>query len=201
MRTTALHVTPHAAVTATQIQTGDRAAFARLFEENRGRLLALAYRMTSSSAEAEDVVQDAFVSSLRHHRQFQGNAQPSTWLYRVTVNAALMRLRTRRRKGAARLDDLPPHEAERSLAAVSPANPDPWDALLARLEQRSLDAAMATLKPLDRQLVRLRFREGLRVEEVADAVGLPVTTVKSRIHRARLALKDELAQDARPEQR
>ena len=125
----------HQFIDTRAIQQGDAAAFAELFEQNRDKLLALAYRLTSSTAEAEDVVQDAFVSSWRHHDQFQGAAKPSTWLYRVTFNAALMRLRTRRRKGADSLDALAAGVAEaaihRAFAASIPGGRLPVACMIA----------------------------------------------------------------------
>lgn len=184
------------AITADELQTGAREAVGRLFDENRARLIALATRLVSSG-EAEDVVQDAFVSTLRHHHQFRGQALPSTWLYRVTFNAALMRLRTRRRKGAESLDALPHEVAESSMARTRPERPDPSrDAELAET-RRALDDAIATLRPVDRQIVRMRFVDGMSTEEVAEATGLSVAATKTRLHRARAALRDLLAQDAR----
>ena len=187
-------------ISVESIQSGERAAFARLFEENRGRLLALAYRLTSSTADAEDVVQEAFVSTLRHHDQFQGQSRPSTWLYRVTFNAALMRLRTRRRKGADSLDALAPDvaDAQVSRAMESRVGSISPEELAERSSLRgALDDAMATLKPIDRQIVRLRFCDGLSTEEVSEATGLTTSAVKTRLHRARALLRDVMESDAR----
>jgi RNA polymerase sigma-70 factor (ECF subfamily) len=182
----------------TGIQSGDRAAFARLFEQNRPRLLALAYRLTSSVNDAEDVVQEAFVSTLRHHDQFQGTAKPSTWLYRVTFNAALMRLRTRRRKGADSLDAMPTAVAERAVShAFADDHIDADDVVVTHERSAALDEAMASLKPLDRQLMRLRYGDDLSTDEVAERVGLSTSAVKTRLHRARAQLKDIIEGDAR----
>lgn len=183
-------------ITADQLQSGAREAVARLFDENRPRLLALATRLVSST-EAEDVVQDAFVSTLRHHHQFRGQALPSTWLYRVTFNAALMRLRTRRRKGAESLDALPLDVAEASLARTLPDRPDPAADVERREVRLALDAAIAALRPVDQQIVRLRFVDGMSTEEVAEVTGLSVAATKTRLHRARAALRDLLSLDAR----
>lgn len=183
------------AITADEVQTGAREALARLFDENRGRLMALATRLVSSS-EAEDVVQDAFVSTLRHHGQFRGRSLPSTWLYRVTFNAALMRLRTRRRKGAESLDALPHDVAETSLASTRARTDPAHDAELAET-RRALADAVATLRPIDRQIVHMRFVDGMSTEEVAQATGLTVAATKTRLHRARAALREVLAEDAR----
>jgi len=163
-------------IDAAAIRSGERDAFARLFEANRSRLLALAYRLTSSTSEAEDAVQDAFVSSLRHHEQFQGQSRASTWLYRVTFNAALMRLRTRRRKGADSLDALPGDAAEARVPhareLLDGGSFDAESHADRRKLREALDEAMSTLKPIDRRIVSLRFTEGLSTEEVAEELGV-----------------------------
>ena len=179
------------------IQGGDRAACARLFEENRPRLLALAWRLTASTSDAEDVVQEAFVSTLRHHDQFQGASRPSTWLYRVTFNAALMRLRTRRRKGAESLDALPINVAEHAVANATEDVVDAEQLVHRRERHAALDDAMLILSPLDRELLRLRYSDDLSTDEVASRTGLSTTAVKTRLHRARVRMKDVISADAR----
>lgn len=187
--TTPTPTEPTQTVTAEELKAGGPEAFARLFEQNRDRLLALAYRMTSSTSEAQDVVQDAFVSILVHHEQFRGTALPSTWAYRVTVNAALMRLRTRRRKGAASLDALPDdvkegviHEHREGLSSSEGPDPD-------REEKRARIArALSRLSPLDQEIVRLRLGEDVSTEDVGARVGLSPSAVKTRLHRARARL-------------
>jgi RNA polymerase sigma-70 factor (ECF subfamily) len=180
------------------LQAGERDAIARLFLDNRERLLALAQRMVGSASEAEDVVQDAFVSTLRCHHQFQGHARPSTWLYRVTFNAALMRLRTRRRKGALSLDALPGDVAEGAVHRARDAHaamPDPEQVCLRHAADADVIRALASLKPVDQRLVQLRYAEGLSTEDVGAQVGMSTSAVKTRLHRARAALKDVVDAD------
>jgi RNA polymerase sigma-70 factor, ECF subfamily len=174
------------------IQQGDKAAFARLFSANRTKLLALAYRLTSSSVDAEDVVQDAFVSSWRNHHQYQGQAQASTWLYRVTFNAALMHLRSRRRKGASSADALPADVLE-SFMARAPNAPAPLEMdqhVDAQLAKKPLSSAVHDLKDVDQLIVHMRFVDELSTEEVSTRVGLSPAAVKTRLHRARATLRD-----------
>lgn len=185
-------------IDAAAIQQGDGEAFARLFEQNREKLLALAYRLTSSTADAEDVVQDAFVSSWRHHDQFQGAARPSTWLYRVTFNAALMRLRTRRRKGADSLDALGAGVAEGLVQRAAGDDGVDADKLLeARDRRAAVREALTRLKPQDQQLMRLRYGDDLDTDDVAALTGMSASAVKTRLHRARHALRDVIADDVR----
>lgn len=183
------------AVTADELKKGEPDAFARLFEQNRSKLLAVAYRMTASQAEASDVVQDAFISILVHHQQFQGTAQPSTWAYRVTVNAALMRLRSARRKRADSLDALPVDVAESRVSDALAGNevlPDPD-----RSSRRAaVEAALATLPALDRTIVEMRLRDDMSTEEVSTRTGLTVSAVKTRLHRARVRLQNSGLVDA-----
>jgi RNA polymerase sigma-70 factor (ECF subfamily) len=191
---------PQQFIDAAAIQKGDGAAFAELFEQNREKLLALAYRLTSSTADAEDVVQDAFVSSWRHHDQFQGTAKPSTWLYRVTFNAALMRLRTRRRKGADSLDALASGVAEAVVQRAAEADERGLD-VEGWLEQQErkvgVREALGQLKPQDQKLMQLRYGDDLSTEDVAAMTGMSASAVKTRLHRARQVLKDSLEDDVR----
>lgn len=191
---------PQQFIDAAAIQKGDGAAFAELFEQNREKLLALAYRLTSSTADAEDVVQDAFVSSWRHHDQFQGTAKPSTWLYRVTFNAALMRLRTRRRKGADSLDALASGVAEAVVQRAAEADERDLD-VEGWLEQQErkvgVREALSQLKAQDQNLMQLRYGDDLSTEEVAAMTGMSASAVKTRLHRARQVLKDAMLDDVR----
>jgi RNA polymerase sigma-70 factor (ECF subfamily) len=185
-------------IDAAAIQQGDGEAFARLFQQNRDKLLALAYRLTSSTADAEDVVQDAFVSSWRHHDQFQGASRPSTWLYRVTFNAALMRLRTRRRKGADSLDALGAGVAEALVQrAASDDGVDAEELLEARDRREAVREALTRLKPQDQELMRLRYGDDLDTDDVAALTGMSASAVKTRLHRARHALRDVISDDVR----
>jgi RNA polymerase sigma-70 factor (ECF subfamily) len=180
------------------LQAGERAAIARLFADNREKLLALALRLMGSMSEAEDVVQDAFVQTLRCHHQFQGHARPSTWLYRVTFNAALMRLRTRRRKGAQSLDALPAELAETAVHRARDVDGDafnPENLCLRKAADADVVRALASLKPVDQHLVKLRYGEGLSTEDVGAQTGMSTSAVKTRLHRARLALKDVVDDD------
>ena len=166
-----------------QIRSGSPEAWAELFRRDRPKLLALASRFVSR-ADAEDVVQDAFVSTLRSREQFRGAAHPSTWLYRATVNAALMHLRTRRRRPTEALDD---SHVERASETPAP------DVGVERAQAgRHLAAGVQALKPLDRELFKLRFLDERSTEEAAQAVGLSVAAVKTRLSRARTVAREAI---------
>ncbi len=166
-----------------QIRRGSPEAWAELFRRDRAKLVTLASRFVSRD-DAEDVVQDAFVSTLRSREQFRGQAHPSTWLYRATVNAALMHLRTRRRRPTEALDDV---KVERPSDTPSP------DAGLERAQAGSaLHHGVGALKPLDRTLFKLRFLDERSTEETAELVGLSVAAVKTRLSRARVVAREAM---------
>jgi RNA polymerase sigma-70 factor (ECF subfamily) len=109
-----------------------------------------------------------------------------------------MRLRTRRRKGADSLDAMPTAVAERAVShAFADDHIDADDVVVTHERSAALDEAMASLKPLDRQLMRLRYGDDLSTDEVAERVGLSTSAVKTRLHRARAQLKDIIESDAR----
>jgi len=172
-----------------------RETLARLFMESRPRLLALATKMVG--ADADDVVQDAFVSALRSHHQFRGEALLSTWIYRVTFNAALMRLRSKRRKGAESLDALPVEVAEAVVQAHMPSMPNALQESERKASHEALAEAMRALRPADREIVRLRYVDDLGTDELAATCGLTLSAAKTRLHRARSALREHLALDPR----
>lgn len=176
----------------TEDGTPDLDAMAR---RGTGPLRAAARRLVRSDADAEDVLQDAFLSAVRARDRFEGRALTTSWMYRITYNAGLMQLRTRRRKGAESLDALPPEVAERGLRDLQTdddAAPD--RALLREQLVRALDEVVEGLPEVDRAIVRARLGEGRSTEEVAAATGLSTTATKSRLHRARRALQAALTE-------
>jgi RNA polymerase sigma-70 factor (ECF subfamily) len=149
----------------------------------------VAYRMMGNHVDAEDVVQDAFLSAFRSRDKFKGASQVTTWLYRITVNAALMRLRKRSRKV-----EVPTDPTEMTRAHDAPdhrATPD--QALLSQELAQRLQASIARLPPDLRAAVVLRDVQGLTNEEAAAILELTVTALKTRLHRGRVAVRDLLA--------
>lgn len=163
---------------------GDEESFARLVSLHEKRVYTLALRMTGDREDAEDVAQEAFLSAWRGLPSFRGESGFSTWLYRLTSNAAVDHLRKNRRQRAeASLND----EAL-GLDAVDPG-PTPQEQAEARSLREAVRWGMGELTREHRQVLSLREYEGLSYEEIAGRLGVDLGTVKSRLSRARGALR------------
>jgi RNA polymerase sigma-70 factor (ECF subfamily) len=180
---------------AARAAAGDAAAFDALVTVLSGRVFAVALRLLQDRGEAEDLTQEIFVALYHHLPEFRGESRLSTWVYRITKNRALNRLKflKRRQHGAqADIDD--------PVVARGVADPDTGDGEArdpdrqlhgARLS-RILESHLRTLPEEQRLLVVLRDLEDLSYEEIVEATGLPLGTVKSRLHRARAELAARL---------
>jgi len=170
-------------------QAGDQQAFEKLVRRHEKRVFRLLLRMMGSREEAEDVAQETFLSLHRHGHRFRSEARFSTFLYRVAANAALNRRRTLGRTRA-RIQKLAVRHAAGDDLPVSPR--DPEDATLGSQLSEQVRQALQTLSPALRTPVVLYDIEGLSYGEIAGVLGVAEGTVKSRIHRARKALRVEL---------
>lgn len=177
-----------------RLRNGDDAAYEELVRTHGGRMLSVAKRMLRNEDDARDAVQDAFLSAFRAIDRFEGGSRIGTWLHRIVVNAALMKLRTRRRKPEEPLDPLLPrflHDGhmERPAQAWSRSA----DELLESAETRQLVLDRITELPETyRTILLLRDVEGLDTEETSKALEISPGAVKTRLHRARLALRELL---------
>jgi len=163
---------------------GSEEAFARLVELHEKRVYALALRMTGNQEDAADVAQEAFLSAWRGLPNFRGESGFSTWLYRLTSNAAIDHLRkTRRQRGTASLDD--------TALGLELPDPAPTPQELAESEglREAVRWGLGELSPEHRQALDLREYQELSYEENAGQLALDLGTVKSRISRARAALR------------
>lgn len=171
---------------------GDYAAFEQIVRRYSDRVYRLAWSFVKSDHEAEDVAQETFLNVYRALPRFEGKSKLGSWIYRITVNAALMRLRRRRRRPETSLEDTTP---EGTPVAESPLLADRTTAhdALARSElgQRIRDA-VDELEEKYRVVFLMRDVEGLSIQETAEALGISVPAVKSRLHRARLFLRASL---------
>jgi len=172
------------------LRARDEQAFETIVRTYGPRLLAVARRLVRDEGEAQDVVQTAYLSAFRAVEQFEGAAQISSWLHRIVVNTALMKLRTRRRKPEESIEPLLPsfltdgHHVEQFSDWSAPA-----DVLLERKETRAIVRDHIDQLPESyRDVLILRDIEELSTQEVADALGLTPTAVKVRLHRGRQAL-------------
>lgn len=173
-----------------RLRAGDDLAYEELVRLYGGRMLAAARRILTSEEDAAEVVQEAFLSAFKALPSFQGDSKVGTWLHRIAINAALMRLRgIKRREG--RIEDLLPSYTENGGFAQMP---DPWsedvDARLLRDEARDqVRARIDELPENYRVALLLRDIEGYSNEELAEALGVSVNAAKIRVHRARQALR------------
>jgi RNA polymerase sigma-70 factor, ECF subfamily len=177
-----------------RLRAGDAAAFEELVRAETGRLLAVTRRILPTEEDARDAVQDAFLFAFRSLDRFQGHSRLSTWLHRIAVNAALMKLRTRRRKREEPLDPLLPtylddgHHAERFAKWEDPT------AIIERAENKVLIRRLIDELPdAYRTVLLLRDIEGMDTEETAKLLDTTPNAVKVRLHRARQALRTLLA--------
>jgi RNA polymerase sigma-70 factor, ECF subfamily len=172
-------------------QQGDRAAFDRLVRKYRPKLITLAARYTHNVSDAEDATQDALVKTYRGLADFRGECAFYTWLYRITVNSAKNLLQTRAREHAITTSSV---LREESLEA-------PWQSQdLATPERLTLtediratvNAALQRLPEVHREAIILRELEGMSYEQIAQVMGTPIGTVRSRVFRARELIDHEL---------
>ena len=179
------------------LRRGDDDAFAALVRQQAGRMLATARRLLRSDQDAEDAVQEAFVSAARAIDGFAGGSKVSTWLHRIVINTALMKLRTRRRRREESIDDLLPHfDAEGRHVSPVAAWETPSDVLLERRETRAMvRRCIDRLPERYRTVLLLRDIEELDTQESADLLATTPNTVKIRLHRARQALRTLLERE------
>jgi len=175
------------------LRAGEDEAYALLVRRYGGRLLAVTRRLLRSEADAEDAVQDAFLAAFRSIHGFEGNSRLSTWLHRIAVNAALMRLRTKRRHPETSIDELLPAFGEDGLHREQPIEWRGTDVKLERQETREwVRAQIDRLPETYRTALLLRDIEELDTQETAELLGITPNAVKIRLHRARLALRELL---------
>lgn len=173
------------------LQAGDAAAFEQLVRRQSGGLLATARRILHNEEDARDAVQEAFVSAYRSLDRFAGQARVSTWLHRIVINAALMKLRSRRRRPEESIDELLPCFDEQGAWVSGMAQPSSGaEAQLESRERRAMvRRCIAQLPETHREVLVLRDIEDLDTAEVAAGLGITANAVKIRLHRARQALR------------
>jgi RNA polymerase sigma factor (sigma-70 family) len=177
-----------------RVTAGDRSAFELLMRRHNRRLYRLARAALRDDAEAEDALQDAYLSAYRSIGQFRGDATLSTWLSRLVLNECLGRLR----RNARRQNVIPmvSSNTETEIDAVAARDADRPDKALGRSQMRALlERKLDELPESFRMVFVLRSVEELSVEDAAQCLGIPEATVRSRHFRARSLLRESLAQE------
>jgi RNA polymerase sigma-70 factor, ECF subfamily len=171
---------------------GDASAFSTLLRRYEGKIFRLAMNITQNREDAEDVLQEAFFKAYEHLDQFQGNSRFYTWIVRIAVNQALMKLRKRKSDRAVSLDEQIDTGEDTVVREIATWDPDPEQRYSQDELHTILTSAVDELAPIYRTVFTLRDVDGLSTEETAEALDLTVPAVKSRLLRARLQLRDKL---------
>jgi RNA polymerase sigma-70 factor (ECF subfamily) len=171
---------------------GDAGSFSVLLRRYEGKIFRLAMNITQNREDAEDVLQEAFLKAYEHLDQFQGNSRFYTWIVRIAVNQALMKLRKRRSDRAVSLDEQIDTGEDTVVREIAAWDPDPEERFSREELHGILTGAIDELSPIYRTVFTLRDVDGLSTEETAEVLDLTVPAVKSRLLRARLQLRDKL---------
>ncbi|MEW6137654.1 MAG: sigma-70 family RNA polymerase sigma factor [Thermodesulfobacteriota bacterium] len=178
--------------TIDKVISGDFDAFERLVEKYEGRVYRHLRKMVNDKELAEDLLQETFLSAYKGLKGFEGNSSFSTWLFRIATNAALMYLR-KNRPEIVEYDDQIGNKEDGAIRGTSPAFVStPFDILLSLEGKNKIEEAIDGLPVIYRSVIVLRDVEGFSLEEVAGIMNISVAAVKSRLHRARNAVREAL---------
>ena len=176
-----------------QVQRGQNELFYELVRPYERRVYAAALAIMRNESDAEDVAQEAMLKALANIRQFRAEARFSTRLIQITVNEALMRRRRERTAMMQAIDDRPDDEGEYTPRDFADWREIPSEALERKEVRQKLAEALASLDQKYREVFVMRDMEQLNIQETAEALGISVASVKTRLLRARLMLRDLLA--------
>ena len=177
----------------TQVQRGQNELFYDLVRPYERRVYAAALAILRNEIDAEEVAQEALLKALANIRQFRAEARFSTWLIQITVNEALMRRRRERKGMMEAIDDRRDEEGEYSPRDFADWREIPSEALERKEIRQKLAEALSSLDPKYREVFVLRDVEHLNIQETAETLGISAASVKTRLLRARLMLRDLLA--------
>jgi RNA polymerase sigma-70 factor (ECF subfamily) len=176
----------------TAAKSGDMTAFSDLVQHYDRRVFRMAKQITQNDDDAEDVLQETFLKAYTHLADFQGNSKFYTWLVRIAVNEALMKLRKRRSDRTVPLDDPIDTGEDEVVREIAVWDQNPEDTYSREELATILDQAIQSLKPAYRTVFVLRDIEEMSIEETAETLNLSISAVKSRLLRARLQLREKL---------
>nr|WP_260504299.1 RNA polymerase sigma factor SigW [Paenibacillus illinoisensis] len=170
---------------------GDQRAFAEIVELYKDKLFHLAYRMLNNRHEAEDVVQETFLRVFRNMEKYDPNQKFSTWIYRIATNLCIDRLR--RKKPSYSLDaELNDQEGSDGYSMLPSDDRTPESEALLSETQTLIREAIDSLPAKYKSVMILRYLQDLSLQEISDVTGMPVTTIKTRVHRGRDFLRKKL---------
>jgi RNA polymerase sigma-70 factor (ECF subfamily) len=179
-------------VLVAQAREGDMQAFSALVRRYEGKIFRLAMHVTQNREDAEDVLQETFMKAYEHLDQFKGDSKFYTWIVRIAVNQALMKLRRRRTDKSVSMDETIDTGEDTVVREIADWGEDPEQRFSREELGEILDGAIESLDPIYRSVFVLRDVEDLSTEDTAEALGLSVPAVKSRLLRARLQLREKL---------
>jgi RNA polymerase sigma-70 factor (ECF subfamily) len=179
-------------VLLSQAREGDTQAFGELVRRYESKIFRLAQHITQNREDAEDVLQETFLKAYEHLGQFQGQSKFYTWVVRIAVNQALMKLRRRKTDKSVSLDETIDTGEDTIVREIAAWDEDPEQRFSREEIGQILESAIQALEPPYRSVFVLRDMEDLSTEETAEALGLSVPAVKSRLLRARLQLREKL---------
>jgi RNA polymerase sigma-70 factor (ECF subfamily) len=170
---------------------GDRRAFAELVELYKDKIYHLGYRMLNQKQEAEDVVQETFLRVYMNLEKYDENQKFSTWIYRIATNLCIDRLR--KRKPNYSIDaDMSDNDGTDWHSILSSDEAGPEEELILSETQQNIRDAIQTLPDKYKTVVVLRYLHDMSLQEISDVLDMPVTTVKTRVHRGREFLRKKL---------
>jgi RNA polymerase sigma-70 factor, ECF subfamily len=176
----------------TQAREGDTRAFGELVRRYENKIFRLAQHITQNREDAEDVLQETFMKAYEHLDQFKGDSKFYTWIVRIAVNQALMKLRRRKTDKSVSLDETIDTGEDTIVREIAAWDENPEQQFSREELGEVLDTAIQGLEPLYRSVFVLRDIEEMSTEETAEALNLSVPAVKSRLLRARLQLREKL---------
>jgi len=168
---------------------GQQAAFAELFERHAKRIFHTAFRITRNREDAQDALQDSFLSAFVHLRKFDGRSSFTTWLTRIAINAALMKIRKNRAYREVSMEEPVDVGEKRPRYELADGAPNPEERCAQRERERIVTAAVRELRPAIRQAVEIRQLQECSVNETAQTLGISVAATKGRLFQARAALR------------
>jgi RNA polymerase sigma-70 factor (ECF subfamily) len=173
-------------------RSGDRAALEQLLVRHERRVYRFGLKMCRDPEAAKDVLQETLLAAARTVKDFRGASSPSTWLYAI-ARSFCIKERRRSKFAPEHEESMDAPEAGREVRAIADPGRAPDDALAGKQVEGALERAIASLEPMYREVLLLRDVEGLSAAEVSEALGVSVEAVKSRLHRARVAVREMVA--------